>query len=215
MDLKQQEKVETSIVVLSGKDVSVNISGLAVASVIRDPEARVIGQPPLAIEVTSIRDQILVRMAEGKIIFLDQSDDEPGKGKLPDIVYGFLAILSQQGLDRFNAYGINFKVAFDARGDRAASEVVAERYVNSDALSRHGITAQGAGIRLFFQHATGAKCNLLIEPKQNEPNSPRFYANINYHYELPDGVMPPIDQLKTTYHGLWPQFIEQLGKLLN
>lgn len=215
MDLKELEKIETSVVVVPGKEVSVSISGPEIAAVIRDPDARVIGQPPLAIEVTSMRDQILVRMAEGKIMFMDQSDTMPGSTRLPKIVYGFLDILAKQDLDTFSAYGINFKVAFDARGDRTASEIVAERFINRDELKRHDLDVKGAGIRLYFDHATGARCRLRVEPQGDDRTAPRFRAEINYHYELPDGKLPPIDQFKTSFHGLWPQYIELLDRLLN
>ena len=214
MALPNLEKIQTSIVLLSGVNTTVNLSADVISKIMRDPVGQAIGQPPIQVEITSIKDQVLARIAGGKFVFEDKSDSVPGTDRLPDIVYGFVTLLRDQGVTAFRAYGLNFDVAFDARGEAPASEIIAERYLNRDALSsKGGISIRGAGLRLFFEHSSGARCDLKVEPREGEVTSPQFFAHINYHYDLPDQTMPPLETLKTTYHGLWPQFMELLEKL--
>lgn len=218
MALPNVEKLHTSLVVLSGMEGEINLSSEALASVIRDPITRSLGEPPTAVvEIASIKDQVVIRLEAGKFIFRDESDDWPRISRLPEVVYRFLDMLQkqEQGITEFRAYGFNFDVAFDVRGDETAAEVIADRYVNKEALSEKGnIRLQGAALRLFFDYATGAKCDLRIEPRGNKLDSPRFFAHINYHYELQDRQMPPLETVKTAYLGLWPTFTELLEKLL-
>ena len=217
MTLPEQEKVNTSIVVLSAVETVIKIDAQEVATVIRDPAASVIGQDaggqPSVIEITSMRDQVVITISGGKVQFQDKSDKTPGSSRLPTIVYGFLDLLKKQGLSSYRAYGINFDVAFDAKGDQSASEVIAERYVNKDALSQKGqIGVRGAGLRLWFTHVD-ATCDLKVEPRLGKIDAPRFFAHINYHFELPNETMPPVDEFTTKYLGLWPQYIEMLETL--
>ena len=217
MALPELEKVNTAIVILSAVDTKIKLDAQEVATVIRDPAASVIGQDaggqPSVVEIASMRDQVVITMSGGKVQFQDKSDNTPGSSRLPTIVYGFLGLLQKQGLSRYRAYGINFDVAFDAKGDQPASEVIAERYVNKDALSQKGqINVRGAGVQLWYNHVD-AICELKVEPRLGKMDAPRFYAHINYHFELPDETMPPIDEFKTKYHGLWPQYIEMLETL--
>ena len=212
------EKIDTSIVVLSAVQKEVKLSSQEIASVIKDPQAAVvgqgIGQPPAQVQITSLRDQVIVTIMGGKFLFEDKSDVLPGTHRLPEIVDGFLNLLRKQGVDRFRAYGINFTVEFDSRGDQAVSEIIAERYLNRKALSEKGqIAVLGAGIRLFFQHVD-AMCDMKIEPRKGKVDSPRFFAHINYNFDLPDETMPPLQDLMTKYLGLWPQFTQLLDTLV-
>ena len=217
MTLPELEKVNTAIVVLSAVETKINLNAQDVATVIRDPAASVLAQDaggqPSVLEITSMRDQVVITISGGKVQFQDKSDETPGSSRLPRIVYDFLGLLQKQGLSRYRAYGINFDVAFDARGDQSAAEVIADRYVNKDALSQKGqVNVRGAGLQLWFNHVD-AVCDLKVEPRLGKMDAPRFYAHINYHFELPDETMPPIDEFKTKYHGLWPQYIEMLETL--
>lgn len=214
MTLPNVEKVDTNIILVSGSNASLNVSQEAIAKILRDPMIQGIGQPPLQIDITSLRDQILIRLVQDRYIFEDKSDDKPGGGRLPEVVYAFVKMLSEQNADTFKAYGLNFTVTFDAKGDGSASEVVAQRYLKLDALQeRGGINVRGAGVQLYYDHTSGAKCNLRVEPRLGEVESPTFFAHGNYHFDLPDLKMPPAETMKTTYLGLWPQFLELLEKL--
>lgn len=214
MTLRNVERIESSIVLLSGAEASLNINREALEKVIRDPVIQGVGQPPIQIEITSLRDQILIRLVDNKFIFEDKSDDSPATGKLPEAVYKFISMLNEQDAAKFRAYGLNFKVEFDARGDSSASEIIAERYVNVNAISeRGGISVQGAGLRLYYEHSNGAKCELKVEPRLGAADAPRFFAQVNYHFDLAGGDMPPLDAMKTSYLGLLPQFEDLLDKL--
>ena len=218
MALPDLEKLDTAVVVLSAVKQNVAVSSEELGVFMREPTVSVAQSPgttdPQAFQITSLRDQVVITISGSKIQFQDQSDSTPGTGKLPDIVQGFLELMRNQGVDRFRAYGINFDVAFDSRGDQTAAEVIADRFLKRDVLSRRGdINVAQAGVRLFFTHGD-ANCDLKIEPRQGKLESPRFFAHINYNFVLADGTMPPAGELKTKYHGLWPQFTELLENLL-
>lgn len=211
------EKIDAAIVLLSAEKTSIALSAQEVATVMRDPTPSQIapdasGQSA-GLQITSLRDQVVVTIVGSKLLFQDKSDDMPVTGRLPKVVQGFLKLLKNQGLESFSAYGINFDVAFDAKGDQAASEIIADRYLNKEALSKRGqIGIRGAGMRLYFTHSD-AICDMSIEPRQGKVDSPRFFAHINYHFDLPDNTMPPPDELRTRYQGMWPQFTELLEGL--
>lgn len=216
--MKVLEKANTSIVILSATERNVNLSSQDVAQVIRDPTAAAIQQDPggqlAGVQLTSLRDQVVVTIAGGKLQFEDKSDEMPVTGKLPNIVDGFLTLLRNQGVEKLRAYGFNFDVAFDAPGDQAASEVLAERYIDKEALLRKGqLDVRGAGMRLYFPHGD-AQCDMKIEPRGGQVDSPRFFAHINYHFELAEMTMPPVDELRTKYQGLWPHFMDLLEALV-
>lgn len=218
MSLPELEKIDTSIVVLAGVEKDMGLNGEEVAAIIRDPQVTAVGpgagQPLTQVQITSLRDQVIVTIQGAKFQFEDKSDEMPGTNRLPDIVHKFLALFQRQGVDRFRAYGINFTIAFDARGEQAASEVIADRYVNRDALSQRGqISVRGAALHLYFNHVD-ALCTMKLEPRLGKVDAPRFFANINYHFELADEQMPPLGELTTKYRGLWPQFTDLLDSLL-
>ena len=220
MTLPQLEKVDTAIVLLSAVEKTINVSAQDLGTIMREPavaiaQAQGPGQAPMqGFQITSLRDQVVVSIMGGSFQFQDKSDTTPGTARLPEIVQGFLGLLQKQDVDRFRAYGINFDVAFDSRGDQPPSEILADRYLNREAFVQRGqISVRGAGLRLYFSHLD-ARCEMNIEPRFGQVDSPKFYAHINYNFDLADEKMPPPEELKTKYHGLWPQFSELLEKLL-
>ena len=207
---KNLENLNSSIVVLSGVEAKIGVSGEDLARIVKDPA---VTQTPAGIEITSIKDQAVITVTEGKILFLDQSGKEPVLHRLPEIAHGFMSILRQQGVDQLRAYGLNFDVAFDCREYPTAGQAIADRFVNTEAIQkRGGMAVGGAGLKLFFDHAE-AHCLLNIEPRFEKAETAVFFAHINYHYEL-DGPMPPLDELKLKYHGLWGHYKELLERLV-
>jgi len=170
---------------------------------------------PLGIQITSVRDQMVVFFAS-KIVLEDQSDITPqSTGKLPEVANGIIQMLRRQGIDRYRAYGWNFDAAFDAPGEESAAGLIASSFLNTTVLSKRAqVQALGAGVNIFFEQSS-ALCQLKLEPQQQDLNTPRLFAHINYHYELGDDDKPPdLDALRLAYHGLWGSFLELVGKLV-
>lgn len=210
MTLKNPEYLNSSIVVLSGVAAKIGVSGEDLARIVKDPA---VTQTPAGIEITSIKDQAVITVTEGKIQFLDQSGREPVEHRLPEIANGFMGVLGQQGIDKIKAYGLNFDVAFDCRSYPTAGQAIADLFVDTEAIQKKSdINVGGAGLKLFFDHAE-AHCLLNIEPRLEEVTAARLYAHINYHYDL-DGPMPSLDDLKLRYHGLWSHYKELLERLV-
>ncbi len=213
MPLREIEKIDSSIVVLSGVEQNITLDVAELSKIIREPTGRAIGDPPVQVEITSVRDQLVIVIAGDKFVFSDKSDVEPLSDKLPSLVHNYLALLLKQGVDKFRAYGVNYTIAFDSRGDQTAAELLAERFVKKEAISTRGsIDVGGAGLRFYFGHS-GARCDMQIEPRGGKVDAPRIFAKINYHFELPDQQIPPLDDLRVAYQGLYPVFVTLLERL--
>ncbi len=214
MGLPDLEKILANIVVLSGVDATVAISGQEIAPILRDASLQAVGQPVQQMQLTSLREQVLVSVGRGRFVFEDQSDSIPPKARLAEIVQGFISLLASKGVAEYRGYGFNFDIAFDAPGDSPASQLIMERFVNADQISRRGgIAPVGSGLRLYFGMAE-AKCDLRIEPRENRTNSPRFFAHINYHYDLPEGNFPAADALRSDFQGKWGVYTDLMERLL-
>lgn len=219
MSLPELEKIATSIVVLAGVEREINLNLAEIGKIIREPAGAAAppleGQPVPLLQITSVRDQVVITVQGGRFTFDDKSDSKPGEARLPDIVHRFVGLLQAQNVDRFRAWGLNFDVAFDSRGDEVPSKVIADRFVDQGKLQQRGqMTVRGAGLRLYFDHAD-ALCEMNLEPRFGKWDAPKFFAHINYHYELPDGQMPALDDLQLKYKGLYSVFIDLLGRLLS
>lgn len=218
MPLRQPEKIVANIVLLPATEANVGLSPVELAPIFNDPalQTQVIQVPgqPQRMQLMSLREQVMVVVGGGSLIFADQSADMPPKGRLSEIVTAFAALLATKGLTEYRAYGYNFEVAFDAPGEHPAAYLLLDRFVRADQLKeRMNIEPDGAGLRLYYPSG-GARCDLRLEPRESKPNSPRFFARINYHYELPEGKLPAADVLHSDFHGKWAMFVEQLERLL-
>ncbi len=215
MVLRSIEKLKSALVLvpaLPSADHPINVDQVEMNKYLRDPQ---IVQAPLGIQITSVRDQMVVQFA-GQIILEDQSDViPPSSGKLPEVANGIIQMLRRQGIEHYRAYGWNFDVAFDAPGEESAAALISTSFLNTKFLSdRAQVTALGAGVNVFFEQS-GALCQLKLEPRLGDLNTPRFFAHINYHYEMGENDSPPdLDGLRLAYHGLWGSFLEILGKLV-
>lgn len=211
--LPELEKISANIVALSASEGAVMLSTQDVAPILPDASVEMAPPPIQATRLVSLREQVVVQIGGNAFIFSDQSADVPPKPKLPEIAESFLRLFASRGMT-YRSYGINFEVAFDAAGEGTAAETVLSRFVKSDSVAKKvSQTPTGAGIRLFFDMTTST-CNLQIDPRMEQVNSPRFYAKVNYNYDLADGTFPSADVVKSDFHGKWGVFTDLLDRLL-
>lgn len=224
MPLRELEKLDANIVVLVGEDASIGLSQQEIVSILNDPAIQVQavqiqGQPmsmpqSITMQVTSLREQILITISGNQFLFSDRSADVPPKTRLLEVARGFTNLVVSKGVKNFRAYGYNFTVAFDSSGETLAAEIIRDRFINMDVLSRRGnINLKGSGLKLYYDMADAA-CTLTIEPRESKVTSPRFFAQINYHYELSGNQLPATDVLKSDFHGKWNLFVDLLDRLL-
>lgn len=215
MALPGAEKLKANIVVRAGGEIGFGLSPDEIKSVLRGASVQAMGQPAQQMQITSVREQVVIFLAAGgTMVFEDQSDAMPPKGELAMVVGRFIEMIRSKGVTDYRAYGFNFDLLFDARNDVPAARNILDRYVTADRLSDRGITSlEGAGLRLYFTRGD-AKCDLRIEPKEQERESFRYYAHINYHYELPDRKFPPLDRIQSDFMGKWELFEQDLERLL-
>ncbi|HLC29500.1 MAG TPA: hypothetical protein VJM51_01795 [Dehalococcoidia bacterium] len=220
MPLKVPEKILANIVVLPAENVSVNINAAEIQSIFKDPGLQVqVMQPPglpnQQVVITSLRQQIqLVMNPNGQIVVEDKSADPNPKGIVAEIVNEFVALLAGRGLSKFRAYGFNFHLTFDTPGEELAGKFLSERFVRADLIQHKGnISVEGAGLRLYFDSAD-ARCDLRLEPAENERNQPRLFAAINYHYPIEDRGLPDRASLQADFLGKWMMFTQLLERLV-
>lgn len=213
MPLLEPEKLVANIVVVTSLDAVINFSLDDVKPILRDAQIQLVG--PQQPQLTSLREQVVVAIIGNHLVFEDQSGEGQPKPRLPEIVEGFVGLLQQKGISRFIAYGFNFDIAFDASGDAPAAQVIRDRFVKADKLSQRGLqNVEGAGLRLYYR-SSEAKCELRIEPLGNQSDTFRFFAHINYHYELSeDQSIPALDTLRSDFLGKWSLFTQDLERLL-
>jgi hypothetical protein len=211
--LPELEKISANIVALSAVDVAVSLNSQEIAPILPDASLEMAPPPIQQMRLVSLREQVVANLGGGAFIFSDQSADIPPKARLAEVVEAFLRLMASKGA-AYRAYGFNFEVAFDSPGDTTAAELVLGRFIKTDAISKRvSMEPKGAGLRLYFDMAN-AICNLQLDPRLEEVNAPRFYAKINYHYELPEGALPQADVLKSDFQGKWGIFIDLLERLL-
>lgn len=219
MPLKDLQKILANTVLLPGADIAVVLNPVELQNIFRDPGLQVQalqlpGQPNQQVQITSLREQIVLVMAPGQIIIEDKSSEIPPKNRVPEIVTALVALLGPKGLTQFKAYGYNFQVEFDTPGDQLAGDFLATRFVNASKIHEKGdIQVNGAGLRLFFDYAN-AVCDFRFEPKNNKPNSPQLFAAINYHYEVGEDGLPASDLMRSDFQGKWGSFQQLLDALV-
>ena len=215
MALPGIEKLKANIVVRAGSKAEFSLSPDEINSVLRDATVQAMGQPAQQMQITSVREQVVIILAAGgAMLFEDQSGDMPPRGDLATVVGRFIQLIGPKGITEFEAYGFNFDVLFDTKDDVPAAKTILDRYVVADRLSEHGITSlEGAGLRLYFTSGD-ARCDLRIEPQEQKRDSFRFFAHINFHYELPDHEFPTLDRIQSDFVGKWTMFEQVLGSLL-
>jgi hypothetical protein len=146
------------------------------------------------------------------MIFQAQSGIQPPKPNLAEIVAAFVNVLQSRVV--FNAYGFNFDIAFDTKGTSPAAQVIMERFVKTDKLADRGLNnLRGAGLRLYYE-SSHAKCDLRVEPSENRVEAVRFFAHINYHYDLSEGQEIPLDTLRSDFPGKYQTFIDDVERLV-
>ena len=220
MPLKEIEKILANIVLLSGTDATINIPGSELSSIFKDPGLQVQvqqrpGQPTQQVQITSLREQMVMVLGGGNILVEDKSAESTPKGRVAEITNGVAALLGSRGI-HFRAYGFNFHLAFDAPGEALSGQAILDRFINGDRIRQRGDINDltGGGIRLYFKSASAA-CDLRMEPVGNKPNNPRIFSAINYHYELVGGTdLPSADLLRSDFLGKWTMFTQLVEGLM-
>ncbi len=227
MTLRQLEKLSANVVMLPAEDATIALSSQDIATILRDAQVQMM-QPPIApiqgqvaalasqLQIMSMREQVVVQISGNQLVFHDHSGDTSPSARLPDIVQAFVELFRSKGV-QFKAYGYNFAMAFDAPGDSSAAVAILERFTDAKAIRQANISPLGAGLRLYFEEGK-ALSTLLLEPRIEgqllATTSPRFFASINYHYDLTASAVALEDTLKSDFLGKWQIFTGLLERLL-
>ena len=217
MEFREPEKILSNIVLLSATGTVISFSHQEIASILPDASVQALqipAQPTAQMQLTSLRKQVQVALGGGQFVFEDRSGDFEVRGELADIAAQFIGLLASKGITQYKAYGFNFHLAFDAPGELLAAELLKDRFINAAALETRGLTnLRGAGLRLFFP-VGGALCSLRLEPREHNPNSPRFFCHANYNYELNESALPETGLLKSDFVGKWQMLLDLLKTMI-
>lgn len=215
MTLPEHEVLSANIVVLARQDAAIGISSDEITSILKDAQVQFTPGPlgQQAAQLTSLREQAVITVFGNRLIFQDQSGARLPKAQLAVIASRFIELLRDRV--SFSAYGFNFDIAFDSKGDAPAAQAVMDRFIRADRLTERGLhNVRGAGLQLYYE-SSGAKCDLRVEPFENRVEAARFFAHINYHYELGEGQnIPDVATLRSDFSGKFQTFIDDLEGLL-
>jgi hypothetical protein len=207
MALRNLERIKSTFVLVPPLgEITYNVNPNEIGKFLREPQVQ--ANPAGSVTIISVRDQIVVRLGP-RVEFEDQSESG---GRLAEVVHSLLKLLA---LSEARAYGWNFELAFDAPGDEPAAQFLQETFINQKALKeRLQAPGLGASFQIFFEQSS-ARCRLLLEPRNQDLNAPRFHSSINYHYELsPEQGLPELDDLRIMYSGLWGTYQELLDRMV-
>jgi hypothetical protein len=217
MEFREPEKILSNIVLLSATSTVVSLSHQEITSILPDVSVQALqipAQPAAQMQLTSLRKQVQVALGTGQLIFEDRSGEFEVRSDLADITAQFIALLASKGITQYKGYGFNFHLAFDAPGELLAAQLLKDRFINTSALETRGLpTLHGAGLRLFFPVGS-ALCSLRLEPREHNPNSPRFFCHANYNYELTDSTLPDTALIKSDFTSKWHMLLDLLKTMI-
>lgn len=214
MSIESVEKVETYIVVLPAGDFEINLSPRDLADVVKEPEIDVAPAPISLARVTSLSDQVEIRIGQGRILISDHSNNQPGTERFTEIICGLTSLLENTSNVKYRAFGWNYGIAFKLPLDRLPSEVIAERFINREEIRRKaGLDIAGGAIRFFYRRGS-ARCYLHLEPRGNRLDAALYYAKVNVHFDIAE-KFPAKDDLDRSFKLEYTDFLKTVSAILD
>lgn len=215
MSIQSIEKVHTSIVILPSGDFEIKLSARDLANIVKEPEFDMAPSPINLARITSLIDQVDVRIGQGRIQISDRSSYQPGTDRFTTIIHGLSSLLVDTSNVNYRAFGWNYEVAFELPFvDRLPAEVIADRFINQEELRRKAnLDIAGGAIRFFYRKGTGL-CYLHLEPRQNKLDAGLYFAHVNVHFEI-KGRLPDQEDLERSFKSEYDDFLNIVSSILD
>lgn len=212
--LESIEKVETNIIILPSGDFELNFSSRDLADIVKGPELDIVPAPISMARITSLSDQVEIRIGEGRILIADRSNKLPGTERFTDIICGLASLLENTSNMKYRAFGWNYAIAFRLPIDRLPSEIIAERFINREEIRRKAnLDIVGGAVRFFYRKGN-AHCYLHLEPRGNRLDADLYYARVNVHFDISDRL-PAKDELDSSFNHGYSDFLNTVTAILD
>lgn len=214
MSIGSVEKVETNIVVLPSGDFEINLSPRDLADIVKGPEFDIAPAPISLARITSLSDQVEIRIGQGRILISDHSNSQPGTERFTNIICGLTSLLENTSNVKYRTFGWNYGIAFKLPLDRLPSEVIAERFINREEIrQKAGLDIAGGAIRFFYRNGS-ALCYLHLEPRGNRLDADLYYARVNVHFNITE-KFPAKDELDRSFKHEYAGFLKTVSAILD
>jgi len=213
-ELESIEKVETNMIVLPSGDFDLHLSPGDLADIVKEPDVEIVPPPVGLTRITSLRDQVEIRIGRGRVFFGDHSDRLPGTERFTEIICGLTSLLENASNVKYRAFGWNYSIAFGLSTDRLPSEVIAERFINRDEIRRKtNLDIVGGAVR-FFHRKRSALCYLHLEPRGNRIDADLYYARVNVHFDISERL-PAKEELDASFDHEYADFLNTIRAILD
>lgn len=215
MSIQSVEKVHTSIVILPSGDFEINLSPRDLTNIVKEPEFDIAPAPISLARITSLSDQVDIRIGQGRIQVSDRSSNQPGTDRFTTIICGLSSLLVDTSKVNYRAFGWNYEITFKLPlVDRLPAEVIAERFINREELRRKAnLDIAGGAIRFFYRKGDGLYY-LHLEPRQNKLDADLYFAHVNVHYEI-EGSLPTQEDLQKSFKSEYDDFLKIVSSILD
>lgn len=214
MTIESVEKVETNIVILPSGDFEIKLSPRDLADIVKEPEFDIAPAPISLTRITSLNDQVEIRIGQGRILISDRSNGKPGTERFTEIVCRLASLLENTSNVKYRAFGLNYGITFKLPLDRLPSEVIAERFINHEEIRRKAdLDIAGGAIRFFYRKG-GALCYLHLEPRGNRLDADLYYARVNVHFDIAE-KLPAKDDLDRSFKHEYADFLKTVSAILD
>jgi len=214
MTIESVEKVETNIVILPSGDFEINLSPRDVADIVKGAEFDIAPAPISLARITSLSDQVEIRIGQGRIQISDHSNSQPGTERFTDIICELTSLLESTSNVKYRAFGWNYGITFKLPLGRLPSEVIAERFINREEIRRKsGLDIVGGAIR-FFYRKDSALCYLHLEPRRNILDADLYYAHVNVNFDIAE-KLPARDDLDRSFKDEYADFLRTVSAILD
>ena len=211
--LESIEKVETNIVVLPSGDFELNLSPKDLADIVKGPELDIAPAPISLARITSLSDQVEIRIGQGRLFISDRSSRLPGTERFTDIICGLTSLLENTSDVKYRAFGWNYGITFKLPIDRLPSEIIAERFINREEIRRKAdLDIVGGAVRFFYRKGN-ALYYLHLEPRSNRLDADLYYARVNVHFDISE-KLPAKDELDRSFNHEYSDFLNTVSAIL-
>ena len=196
----------------AGHDIGLLLGAIDLTGLSQFIDAPEIRQSADGFILSSMRNQLTVTIRQNRLDFDDGSAEVPVRMDFPGRAARIAEYIGKQSNLSYAAVGLNFHIEVESKDEELPSKVLLSRLVKEDAFGDTGYDIMGASAR-FWYAARDRRCDLRIEPQENQYAGRNYLAYLNVHMEV-GGERPSADWLLQALDQEYRDFIRVLTKIL-
>ena len=196
----------------AGHDIGLLLGAIDLTGLSQFIDAPEIRQSADGFILSSMRNQLTVTIRQNRLDFDDGSAEVPVRMDFPDRAARIAEYIGKQSNLSYAAVGLNFHIEVGSKDEELPSKVLLSHLVKEDAFGDTGYDIMGASAK-FWYAARDRRCDLRIEPQENQYAGRNYLAYLNVHMEV-GGERPSADWLLQALDQEYRDFIRVLTKIL-